>query len=1196
MVQVAAYEYDNGGVGNGNLTKATQFPGGGAAPRVTQNAYDWRNRVVAMKSGVAGTLATEDPSVNRPLSFIDYDNLGRVTGTSVFDGDGVWVIDANADGAPDKPAASLLRSSQVSLYDAQDRAYRTQELFVDQTTGAVGPPRLTTNLFYDRRGNVAAVHSPNAPVSQSRYDGAGRLSTNFTLGNVPAATWANATSLAVSLILEQTEYTYDAASNVIQTTNRQRFDDASTTALGVLGTPTSGIPARVSYATSYYDSADRLTASVDVGTNGGVSYVRPGTVPARSDTALVTTYTYDPAGRVQDVTDPRGIVSRTLSDALGRTTATIANFTGSAAGSQTDVTTLFSFDTAGRLASRTAVQPTGTPSQSTGYVYGVSPSTGSTIASNDLMAETRYPDPVTGQPSATERDTYTSNALGERTSFTDRAGTTHTYAYDVTGRQTTDAITALGTGVDGAVRRIESAYDALGRVTVVTSFDAPTAGTAVNQVTRGYNGFGQLTSEWQSHTGLVDPATAQRVQYAYSQGARGNHSRLTRITYPDGYAVDYAYIGIDNTVSRPTSLSGQQAGSTAAVTLEAFKYLGAGTVIERSRPEVNVTLSMVNFSGTAGPAGDKYTGLDRFGRVVDQRWTRGTTATSPVLDRYGYTYDRNSNRLTRSNALAAAFSETYAYDALNQLQSFNRTGGTTTSQQWQFDALGNWTTVTTNGVAQARTANAQNELTEVGSSTLAYSTTGNLTIDAQGRTLAYDAWNRLVSVADISGTEVARYGYDGLNRRIVEQVGTPASPAAATAAIRDVYYSQDWQALEERVRTSTGAIPATADSRFIWSPVYVDAMVARDRNADGNATTGTGGLEQRVYAIQDANWNTTAIIAATGVPGVAAGAVINRFAYTPYGESQTLTASWATLPAGSSPAVPWAHLFQGLEFTDVTALAYVRHRDYSATLGRFIELDPIGFSAGDNNWYRFVANGPNGKTDPSGLCEFRGPGGIIHFPGNAKPHSDSDDSDGTAMVKVRSSPETKSGVMVLGYLGRGTKAGDQKAGIHQMLTPVAGLGKHDVYEFAWNARYAAQLRRDLIRNAEDNCGKVIVIIVGHSYGADRATAVATWFDSAMRKSGITGSIHLITIDGVVRDNSPQAIVWEPLKRGPSAVVATFRNYYQAQGGGLGITGSPIPGADNINVTKRIQTKDGHTEIDNLLAKEIGEYIVGLARP
>jgi len=46
---------------------------------------------------------------------------------------------------------------------------------------------------------------------------------------------------------------------------------------------------------------------------------------------------------------------------------------------------------------------------------------------------------------------------------------------------------------------------------------------------------------------------------------------------------------------------------------------------------------------------------------------------------------------------------------------------------------------------------------------------------------------------------------------------------------------------------------------------------------------------------------------------------------------------------------------------------HVRHRDYSPTLGRFIERDPIGFETGDNNWYRFVANGPTGKVDPSGL-------------------------------------------------------------------------------------------------------------------------------------------------------------------------------------------------------------------------------------
>jgi RHS repeat-associated protein len=239
--------------------------------------------------------------------------------------------------------------------------------------------------------------------------------------------------------------------------------------------------------------------------------------------------------------------------------------------------------------------------------------------------------------------------------------------------------------------------------------------------------------------------------------------------------------------------------------------------------------------------------------------------------------------------------------------------------------------------------------------------------DAQGRKLAYDAWNRLVAVNDASATQVARYEHDGMNRRIFEQAGTSASPAAASAAVRDLFYSQEWQVLEERVRDAGGSIPATADTRYVWSPVYIDAMVARDRNADSTASTGISGLEERVYVLQDANSNTTRVVAASGVPGVSAGLVINRFAYTPYGEPQTLTDSWATPSAGSTPATPWSHLFQGLKFTDVTGLAYVRHRGYSPPLGRFIERDLIGFEAGDNNWYRFVANGPTETIDPSGL-------------------------------------------------------------------------------------------------------------------------------------------------------------------------------------------------------------------------------------
>jgi RHS repeat-associated protein len=221
-------------------------------------------------------------------------------------------------------------------------------------------------------------------------------------------------------------------------------------------------------------------------------------------------------------------------------------------------------------------------------------------------------------------------------------------------------------------------------------------------------------------------------------------------------------------------------------------------------------------------------------------------------------------------------------------------------------------------------------------------------------------------VKDASGTEVARYEYDGLNRRIVEQVGTLIDPAAASAAKRDMFYSMDWQVLEERVRGLDGMVSSVADAQYVWSRVYVDAMVLRDRNADGDGSTGSGGLEERIYALHDANWNTTALIVASGVPGASAGDVLQRFVYTPFGEVDVRNADWSTA-VGSAAA--WQHLFQGLKFSDVTGLAYVRNRDYSASLGRFIELDPIGFDAGDNNWYRFVGNGPTGKTDPSGLCQ-----------------------------------------------------------------------------------------------------------------------------------------------------------------------------------------------------------------------------------
>ena len=68
-------------------------------------------------------------------------------------------------------------------------------------------------------------------------------------------------------------------------------------------------------------------------------------------------------------------------------------------------------------------------------------------------------------------------------------------------------MTTLGTGVDGAIRRIEVGYDTAGLPNLFTSYDAFSAGNVVNQVQEVYNGLRQLITEYQSHAGAVVPAT-----------------------------------------------------------------------------------------------------------------------------------------------------------------------------------------------------------------------------------------------------------------------------------------------------------------------------------------------------------------------------------------------------------------------------------------------------------------------------------------------------------------------------------------------------------------------------------------------------------------------------------------------------------------------------------------------------------------
>ncbi|MFL5330324.1 MAG: RHS repeat-associated core domain-containing protein [Gemmataceae bacterium] len=931
LVKVQTYEYDNGGMGDNNVTKLTQIPGGSATDRITLTYFDWRDRAVATKQG-AQSSETASLDTNRPIGYRIYDNLNGVTEARTYDGDNVSITSTN--GVPGVPSSSLLRSKSVTDFDERGRVYRVHSYDVDPSNGSVGSHELDSDTWYNRRGRAIKSLVPGGLVTKSVYDGAGRVTVQYASdgGSDPApgasSNWSHADDVIDDIVYEQSEYFYDKSGNVQYAIQRQRFHNATGT--GALQDISTNPKARVSYQANYYDVANRLTTTANYGTYGGSSWSFSSSAPSASDTILVASRAYDAAGRLLSFTDPLGLVTRYEYDALGRTTKTIQNYTGTGAINNSypdqNKTIEIGYDGMNHMTSYKAWLNS-TDYELTEYDYGVTSGSGSMVNSKDLLGVINYPD-AKSVGAVQAQFTYTYNALGQRISLTDIKETKHEYAFDVVGRSTADAITSYKSGaIDAGVLRLTTEYDSAGRAYRFTSYDAATSGSVVNQVQRAFNGFGQLAQEYQSVSGAVSISTTPSVQYNYATS--GNSSRLEHMVYPNGRTLDYNYSGDDDTISRLSSIS------DSSVTLEGYSYLGLSTPVQRTHSESKIDQTFID-TLTTGDAGDQYYGLDRFGRVVKQLW-QDDRAAAKVNIAYGY--DADGNRLYKADALASGFDELYTYDGLNQLTSFDRgtlsygplaISSSTRTQSWSPDGLGNFSSVSTDGTTQTRSHDLQNKLTQVvtGSTTatLGYDSAGNMTTDETGRTFLFDAWNRPVKV---NGT--VRNGYDALGRRVKEGSAS-------------LFYSDKWQVVEER----NGS---TVTYTYAWSPAYVDAVVARD-----HYTSGT--LDERLYALQDANWNVVALVqAGTGV--------VERYVYDPYGNFTKVAANWGTY---SGTDRGWVYLHQGGRWDAATEMLAFRNRDYSPTLMRWNRMDPIGFGGRDSNLFRFVGDNPNTWVDPSGLA------------------------------------------------------------------------------------------------------------------------------------------------------------------------------------------------------------------------------------
>jgi len=236
-----------------------------------------------------------------------------------------------------------------------------------------------------------------------------------------------------------------------------------------------------------------------------------------------------------------------------------------------------------------------------------------------------------------------------------------------------------------------------------------------------------------------------------------------------------------------------------------------------------------------------------------------------------------------------------------------------------------------------------NQYGAIGGTQTHYDNNGNLLtlFPADGaQTFTYDSENRLINAA-VGGSPTASifYDYDALERRVAKTVGGSALGVGGTTTI----FLLDGQ---EEVAELDGA--GNVLRRYIPGPTVDERIVA----AEGSSTT----APVRTYFHVDYAGTVRAMSDASGnVTGCAQGVLCQQLGYDDFGN----------LSSGTG-ATGEPYRFTGQRYDAETGMYYYRARYYSPSIGRFMQMDPVG-SKDDLNLYAYVFNDPMGKTDPMGL-------------------------------------------------------------------------------------------------------------------------------------------------------------------------------------------------------------------------------------
>jgi RHS repeat-associated protein len=792
------------------------------------------------------------------------------------------------------PRGKITAYSYYPNTAAQNTALANSRGMLASITNALG--HVTTITAYNAHGQPLSMTDANGLTTAMTYDARMRLKSRTVSGTGINET-TNYDYDGVGQLIKVTlpdasfiTYTYDGAHRLTQIQDGQANKIVYT--LDAMGNRTAeqsydpaGLLARS--RTRVYDALNRLKQ--DIGA----------TTPATQ----ISQYGYDNQGNGTTTTDPLSRVTTNAFDALNRLVQ-VTDPTNSTTAPTAGITK-YDYDIQDNLTKVTdpKFSPQGASAPATTYTYN---------GFNELVSQSS---PDTGTT------TYTYDAAGNMLSKTDARDKVAKYVYDNLNRVTQIKYyptTANANANTSADETVTYTYDT-GCGTTATGSTANTKGRLCTlsdksgTTTYSYDLLGRTTAKSQAVASLTQA-------HSYRYNAAGQMDQLTTAS---GQVIGYGYSN-----NRVTSISVNGAALIGSITYDPF-----GPAVAWLWPSATT------------PALKTYRDYDLDGRMI--RWELKNGVSYIQRD---VVWD-NASRVTNLKDLltpAQANNQGFGYDALDRLTTTTLGTATTASQILAYDAIGNRTSATINGIISTyNLPTTSHRLTSTTGGTnprsFTYDAMGNLTSDGK-YSYTYLNNGRINNVTWVTGTapntttNTATYNINALGQRVRK-----VTPAAIVGTRRFMY-------------DEAGRLAGEYDSagKLVQETIWLgDVPVATLRPKSGSTTTPIG---IDIFYVHADHLNTPRVITRPSD---------NKVVWS----WENTEAFGNNLPNENPSALgtfSYNLRLPGQQWDKETNSFYNWMRDYDPTLGRYIQSDPEGLRGGINT-YLYVEGKPLRFIDPDGL-------------------------------------------------------------------------------------------------------------------------------------------------------------------------------------------------------------------------------------